>query len=52
MQVLLDSAGIGFILKAETVTRKGWTGVLNEKAEDEEDMTDKLPDFLEGERII
>lgn len=52
VQVLLESAGIGFILKAETVTRKGWRGILNEKAEDEEDMTDKLPDFLEGERII
>lgn len=52
VQVLLESAGIGFVLKTGTVTRKGWRAVLDEKSEDEEAMTDRLPDFQEGERLV
>lgn len=52
VQVVLESAGVEFMLKAETVTRKGWRAVLNEKTEDEEDMTDRLPDFAEGEKVM
>lgn len=49
--VLLESAGIGFTLKAETVTRKGWRAVLDEKEEGEGDIAGMLPDFQEGELL-
>lgn len=52
IQVLLESAGIRFMMKAETVTYKGWLAVLNEKVEDEEGIADSLPDFQEGEAAI
>lgn len=51
VHVTLEAAGIPFTLKAETITRKGWRAVLNEKQEDEEDTADSLPGFREGEQL-
>lgn len=52
VQVTLEAAGIPLTLKAEIVTRKGWRAVLNEKTEDEEEITDRLPAFAEGEKVM
>lgn len=51
MQVTLEAAGVTFSLKAETITHKGWRAILNEKQEDEENATDSLSNFTEGETV-
>lgn len=51
VQALSESAGIGFTLKAEAVTSKGWRAVLDEKDENEGSLTGMLPGFQEGEQL-
>lgn len=51
VHIALETSGIRFILKTGTVTYKGWRAILNELQENEEVMSDCLPDFREGETV-
>ena len=51
LTVVLESGGIRFALKAQTVTFKGWRSVRDEKADDEVQTVARLPNFVKGEEV-